>query len=164
MRGYLEPAGYDPHIFIFVSTPKIPNSLLKLKLTQSFTDAHAQVVHYLGMNDCRTHNSPELSSQSSSPDPSLVAAELDCAGIAAEVVAGVAPLPWVLAVVTAAPDVSEEAAALSLLLLVPLAVPEGLPQPLPPAIGVQLYVSFGSKSSIGGELVLSRTVSYAPLK
>ena len=61
------------------------------------------------------------------------------------------------------PEVPEDAgAACPELLLVPLAFPPGLPQPLPPAIGVQLYVSLGSKSSIGGEVVLSRLGSYAP--
>ena len=76
-----------------------------------------------------------------------------------------APPAWVLALASGAADVTEEPeAASSLSLLVPLAAPDGLPQPLPPAIGDQLYVSFGSKSSIGGEEVLSRTGSYAPLK
>ena len=61
------------------------------------------------------------------------------------------------------PEVPDDAgAACPLLLLVPLAFPPGLPQPLPPAMGVQLYVSLGSKSSIGGEVVLSRLGSYAP--
>ena len=61
------------------------------------------------------------------------------------------------------PEVPEvPGAACPSLLLVPLAFPPGLPQPLPPAIGVQLYVSLGSKSSIGGEVVLSRLGLYAP--
>ena len=61
------------------------------------------------------------------------------------------------------PEVPEDAgAACPPLLLVPLAVPPALPQPLPPAMGVQLYVSLGSKSSIGGEVVLSRLGLYAP--
>lgn len=43
-----EPAGYDQHIFSFVSTPKIPTPIINRKLIQSLSDAHIQVMGVLG--------------------------------------------------------------------------------------------------------------------